>query len=252
MDPLLLIVSFIAAILAGLINAVAGGGTLITFPILTALGLPAISANITNTIALVPGYLGGTYAQLNDIKNQRKRLLLLSPLCIAGGVTGGVLLLKTGEKNFRELIPYLILFATILLAIQPLVKIWLGKNHRIKSHHKALLSGLLIILPAALYGGYFGAGVSVIIIAALAIVYDDSITRLNALKQMMSFIINCSTAIFFLFSGQVNWPVAAVMALGAVAGGYLGGRIAGKLNPSILRWVIILIGLIVSAIYFYN
>jgi uncharacterized protein len=250
MDPLLLIISFVAAVFAGLTNAVAGGGTLITFPILTAMGVPAIVANITNTIALVPGYLGGTYAQLDDLKNQRRRLLLLSPLCIAGGITGGVLLLKTGEKNFRVLIPYLILFATILLAIQPIVKKWLGNFHRINSHHKGLIAGLFIILPAALYGGYFGAGVSVILIAALAIAYEDSITSLNALKQMMSFIINCSTAIFFLFSKQVNWPVAVVMAVGSVAGGYIGGRIAGKMNPSILRWVIISIGLIVSVIYF--
>ena len=250
MDFIVLIISFLAAIFAGLTNAVAGGGTLITFPILTALGLPAISANITNTIALVPGYLGGTYAQLNDIKSQRKRLLILAPLCIVGGIAGGILLLKTGEKNFREIIPYLILFATILLAIQPLIKGWLDKNHRIKRHHKNLLAGMFIIFPAALYGGYFGAGVSVIIIAALALVYDDSIIKLNALKQMMSFIINCSTAIFFLFSKHVNWPVAAVMAVGAVAGGYLGGKIAGKMNPAILRWVIISIGLIVSVIYF--
>src|SRR5512145_350133 len=126
MDYLILIISFIAALLAGITNAVAGGGTLITFPVLLSLGLPAISANITNTIALVPGYLGGTYAQLNDIRGQRKRILLLSPLCIAGGIAGGVLLLKTGEENFRELIPYLIMLATIMLAVQPLIKKWLG------------------------------------------------------------------------------------------------------------------------------
>lgn len=242
---------FTAAIVAGIINAVAGGGTLITFPLLTVLGVPAISANITNTIALSPGYLGGTYAQRNDLRDQGKRIRLLLPVCIAGGLGGGMLLIKTGEKNFSAIIPYLILFASLLLAVQPFVKKMLASK-QVKADHNTLLSTLFLIFPASLYGGYFGAGVSVIIIAALGLAYKDSLTRLNALKQLLSFAINCSVAVFFLFSKQVNWPVAAVMAAGAIIGGYLGGKIADRINPDILRWVIVITGVTISIFYFIS
>jgi uncharacterized protein len=241
--------SFVAAVAAGIVNALAGGGTLITFPLLMMLGLPAVSANITNTIALTPGYLGGTWAQREEIKRQGKKLWLLIPLGAAGGIGGGLLLLRTGERAFREIIPYLILFATLLIAIQPVAKNLIAKRESGKNRY-SWLSVVFLLLPASIYGGYFGAGVSIIILAALGLIYNDSVNRLNALKQLMSFCINASTAIFFLFSKQVNWPVAAVMAAGAVAGGYLGGRWAGKLKPSALRVIIIVIGLAVSIYYF--
>lgn len=246
-SPFDLFLVAIAALLAGAVNALAGGGTLITFPVLTFLGVPAVSASITNTVALSPGYLGGTLAQANDLQDQKHRLWLILPASILGGILGGFLLLQTGEKLFNELIPYLILLASILLAVQDSVRAWL-----IKRSHKSNLEKLswLPIGFASIYGGYFGAGLSVIILSALGLTIEDSLTRLNALKQAVAFAVNTAAAIFFLFSGQVLWTVALVMAIGALIGGNLGGRLAGKIKPSTLRWTVVTIGVIVSIIYF--
>lgn len=237
----------IAALLAGAVNALAGGGTLITFPVLTFLGVPAISASITNTVALSPGYLGGTLAQAKDLQGQKNRLWLILPASILGGILGGFFLLQTGEKLFNELIPYLILLASILLAVQDSVRAWL-----IKRTHKSNLEKLswLPVGLASIYGGYFGAGLSVIILSALGLTIEDSLTRLNALKQAVAFAVNIAAAIFFLFSGQVLWTVALVMAIGALIGGVLGGRLAGKIKPSTLRWTVVTIGIVVSIFYF--
>jgi hypothetical protein len=247
LSPLDYLFISIAALLAGAVNALAGGGTLITFPVLTFLGVPAVSASITNTVALSPGYLGGTLAQINDLRDQKNRLWMLIPASIIGGVIGGFLLLQTGEKLFNELIPYLILLASILLAIQDLARAWLLK----KSHTTNLEKiAWLPVGLASIYGGYFGAGLSVIILSALGLTIEDSLTRLNALKQAVAFAVNIAAAIFFLFSGQVLWTVALVMAIGALIGGNVGGRLAGKIKSSTLRWMVVMIGVIVSMIYF--
>ncbi len=241
---------FCAAIAAGAINALAGGGTLITFPALIALGIPAVSANMTNTVALLPGYLGGTFAQLKDLKGQENRLWLTIPAGLVGGILGGVLLLTTGEKVFRQLIPFLILLAACLLAIQEPLRKWILK--RIEQNKK-IISNTWVILPvgvAAIYGGYFGAGLSVIVLAVLALIIEDSLTRLNALKQIVGFSVNFAAAIYFVFSGQVVWAIAGLMAVGALIGGGLGGKLAGQIKPSILRWAVVSMSLVVSIVYF--
>lgn len=246
-----LILIALAAMVAGMINALAGGGTLITFPMLTAVGLPAVMANVTNTVALCPGYLGATFAQAKDLVGQKKRILLCLPAGAVGGIIGGVLLLNTGERLFRDIVPYLILLASILLAIQDPLRKWLMRRLEQKSG-TSISSENWIWLPvglAAIYGGYFGAGLSVIVLAVLGLVLDDSLTRLNALKQSVSFSVNIAAAIFFLFSGQVNWSAALVMAVGALIGGALGGKLAGRIKPSTLRWTVVAIGVIVAIIY---
>lgn len=246
-----LIIAAIAAMGAGVVNAIAGGGTLITFPVLTALGLPAVVANVTNTIALSPGYLGGTFAQWNDLKVLKRQLWLLVPISVLGGLAGGALLLWTGEKSFRELVPYLILLASLLLAVQGRVRQWLvkkaGSGNGARTNHLLILS---LVTPAAVYGGYFGAGVSVIVLAVLGLAIDDSIVRLNALKQAVAFCINVTAALFFLFSGKVYWMAALVMAAGALLGGVIGGKLAGKLKPAVLRWTVVAIGFAVAVYYF--
>ncbi|MCB0192325.1 MAG: sulfite exporter TauE/SafE family protein [Anaerolineae bacterium] len=242
----------LAAVAGGAINALAGGGTLITFPMLTAVGIPAVAANVTNTVALCPGYLGATFAQWNDLKGQKQRVWLLVPASVIGGLIGGILLLNTGEKAFRAMVPFLILLASGLLAIQTPVRNWLVRRTS-QSTSSSGDSNTWVVLPvglAAIYGGYFGAGLSVIVLAVLGLVIDDSLTRLNALKQAISFSVNIAAAIFFLFSGQVVWLAALVMAVGALVGGVLGGRLAGKIKPNVLRWVVVTIGVIVSIIYF--
>jgi hypothetical protein len=260
---------FLAAIGAGFVNALAGGGTLITFPTLIALGVPAVAANITNTVALCPGFFGATLAQKNDLRGQRGRMALFLPVAALGGILGGVLLLKTSEKLFQSLVPFLILLASGLLALQGPLRSWLARRagrgtgildtnnilefttraptsttHPVPQRWAALPVGL-----AAVYGGYFGAGMSVIVLAVLGLVLDDTLTRLNALKQSIAFSVNLAAAILFIFSGQVVWPAALVMAVGALLGGSLGGRLAGRIKPSLLRWVVVTIGLLVGVIY---
>lgn len=249
LTPLDYIFAALAALAAGAVNALAGGGTLITFPVLTFLGVPAVAANVTNTVALCPGYFGGTLAQIKDLRDQTKRLWLLMPASVIGGVVGGFLLLRTGEKLFTELVPYLILLACVLLAIQDPVRAWLTRRMAEGQGAKLEQMSWLPVGLASIYGGYFGAGLSVIVLSALGLTLEDSLTRLNALKQAVAFAVNVAAAIFFIFSGQVLWTVALVMAVGALIGGNLGGRLAGKIKPSTLRWTVVTIGVLVAIIY---
>ena len=241
---------FLAAVAGGAVNALAGGGTLITFPMLTMAGIPPVAANVTNTVALSPGYLGAALAQLRDLRGQGRRVWYLLPAGVTGGAAGGYLLLRTSNAAFRSMVPFLILAAVVLLAFQDTLKGWLADRSRRrgeKGAHGAL--AVLAVLPAAVYGGYFGAGVSVIVLATLGITLDDSLTRLNALKQAVSFSCNVAAAVFFVFSGKVVWSAALVMALGAVAGGALGGRLAGRVKPLTLRRAVVAAGVVVACVY---
>ena len=246
-----LVLLALAAGLGGPVNALAGGGTLITFPMLTAVGIPTVAANITNTVALCPGYLGGTVAQWRDLRGHERRLWFLVPAGVLGGIAGGILLLNTGEHAFRAMVPYLILLATALLAVQERLRAWLIR--RAARRGSANPHEAWTVLPvglASIYGGYFGAGLSVIVLAVLGLVIEDTLTRLNALKQILSFFINIAAAVFFLFSGQVVWPAMVVMAVGALLGGALGGRLAGRIRPEMLRRVVVTAGVIIALIYF--
>ncbi|MCE1255569.1 MAG: sulfite exporter TauE/SafE family protein, partial [Anaerolineae bacterium] len=161
-----------------------------------------------------------------------------------------------GEKSFRILVPYFILFATLILAFSDRLKRWLVSRSlstattiQNTSTNEALRGSPAIFL-SAIYGGYFGAGLGVIVLSALGLIHNDSLTRLNVIKQAISFAVNVTAAIFFIFSGQVNWPVVAVMAFFAWLGGVVGGRMASNINPTVLRWIVVCIGLAVSVIYF--
>jgi len=249
--PLQLLLAGLAAVAAGAVNALAGGGTLITFPMLVALGVPAVAANVTNTVALCPGYLGGTLAQRKDLAGQRRRLWRVLPASAVGGVLGGVLLLQTGEKLFRSLVPWLILLASGLLAVQEPVRAWLTRRSGRDGSAAGLERGPAVAVGlASVYGGYFGAGLSVIVLSALGLTVHDSLTRLNALKQAVAFAVNVAAAVFFLFSGQVAWAMAAVMAVGALLGGALGGKLAGRVKPATLRAVVVTAGVAISIVYF--
>jgi uncharacterized membrane protein YfcA len=241
----------LAAVGGGFVNAIAGGGTLITFPMLTAVGVPPVIANITNTVALCPGYVGGTLAQQRDLAGQKKRMWMLLPTGVIGGITGGVLLLYTSDAVFRKLIPYLILTAVLLLAFQDQLRNAVMSRMRGNGRtHPHEAWSVPMIFFAAIYGGYFGAGLGVMMLAVLGLVLDDSLTRLNALKQSLSFVINVAAACFFLFSGKVVWSAAAVMAVGALAGGVIGGRVASRIKPIVLRWIVVCVGLVVAVVYF--
>jgi uncharacterized protein len=250
LDALSFLIIGLAAIAGGAVNALAGGGTLITFPVLMAVGIPAVPANITNTVALCPGYLGGTLAQLRDLRGHERRLLWLAPAGVLGGIAGGLLLLNTGESMFRTLVPYLILLATGLLAVQERLRAWLvgrADQEGATGPHEAWT--VLPVFLASIYGGYFGAGLSVIVLAVLGLVLEDTLTRLNALKQIISFSINIAAAVFFIFSGKIVWPAALVMMVGALAGGALGGSLAGRLQPARLRRIVVTAGVLIALIY---
>lgn len=245
-----LVVSGLAALAGGAVNALAGGGTLITFPVLTAIGVPAVSANVTNTIALCPGYLGGSFAQRADLRGQEQRLRWLIPASLIGGLAGGFLLLNTGERLFRELVPWLILSASALLAAQDRLRALLLRRSGTGATSDGNARAALPIGLGSVYGGYFGAGLGVITLAVLGLTLHDSLTRLNALKQMASLATNTAAAVFFLFSDQVVWSAVAVMAVGSLAGGSLGGRLASRIRPGRLRSLVVAVGVIVAAIYF--
>jgi uncharacterized protein len=240
----------VAALMGGAVNALAGGGTLITFPMLTAVGIPAVSANVTNTVALCPGYLGGTFAQINDLGGNRRRLWMISLCGIVGGIVGSLLLLNTGEHTFRKLVPYLILLASGLLAVQDTLRSWLVRHSgEAGSGVKYEVMMFAAVILASVYGGYFGAGLGVIVLAVLGLVLSDTMTRINALKQLVALCTNVAAAAFFLFSGKVVWPATLVMAGCALLGGTLGGRMAGRIRPALLRRIVVTVGVIIAGIY---
>jgi uncharacterized membrane protein YfcA len=237
----------VAAIAAGLVNAVAGGGTLISFPALLAVGLPAITANVTNTVALCPGYLGGAVAQRAALRERAGLVRLLVPAAAVGGLAGGILLLVTSESLFQRLIPYLIFAACGLLALQNRINRYVASRHEGRGVPTPILVGTVLV--ASVYGGYFGAGMGIILLAALGVLLDDDLRVVNALKQVLALVVNTTAAVFFAVSGRVAWWAAAIMAVGALIGGNIGGRLVGRLSPELLRIVVIVIGVSVGIVY---
>ncbi len=251
LDQTQLILAFLAALAAGFINTLAGGGTLVSFPALVAMGIPPVIANMTNTIALCPGYFGGIFAQRKDFPSQRKRLYRILPISILGGIIGSLILINSKESSFQILVPYLILMASILLAVQVPLKKWLkSRENKTDSTKLVTIGGFILLFLASVYGGYFGAGVSVMVIALLGLLYDDSLTSLNVLKQAISFSINITAAIYFILFGRVEWLIVLVMSFGSVAGGLAGGKLTGKIDSNILRWFVVIIGVTISIAYF--
>jgi uncharacterized membrane protein YfcA len=240
-----------AAVAAGAVNALAGGGTLITFPVLTAVGLPALAANITNTVALCPGHVGATLAQREQLRGQKKLLALLVPAGIVGGLLGGVLLLNTGERTFRSVVPLLLLLSSLLLAAQDHVRAFLLERERRRGTSTGHAHWApFVVAGGAVYGGYFGAGLGVVLLACLGVVLDEPLPRLNALKQLVALVVNVAAAVFFLFSDQINWIAAAAMAIGALAGGAIGGHMATRVDTGLLRRVMVGVGLVLAVVYF--
>jgi uncharacterized protein len=250
MDYIYLGIALVAAFMAGFTNAVAGGGSLLTFPVLLTLGISPIVANVTNTVALCPGIVGGVYAQRHLLQSQKRMLIRLLPVGIIGGIIGGYILLHSDENSFNHLVPFLILLASGLLAIQNPVKKWVATQISHKRQLKPYYIGLtIVVFIAAIYGGYFGAGLGVILLATLGVFLKDQLTHLNVLKQAIALAVNLTAAIYFLFSGQINWWFALTMAVGALLGGYTGGHFTSKLNPEVFKWIVVTIGTCVGIVY---
>lgn len=235
---------------AGAVNALAGGGTLISFPVLIALGVSPLAANITNAIALCPGYFGATLAQLRNLEGQRRRALVLVPVSALGGLIGALILVHTGERTFTKLVPWMLLVASLLLALQdPVRAMVLQRAGADPDGQRTRLLTIVTVFLASIYGGFFSAGMSVLIVAVLGLTSADSFTRLNALKQVLAFTVNVAAVLFFLWSDYVVWSATIVMAIGALAGGALGGRLASKLKPNVLRWIVVAVGITIAIVY---
>jgi uncharacterized protein len=241
----------VAAIIGGAVSAMAGGGTLITFPALLAVGVPSVTANVTNTVALCTGYLGGALAELKNLSGEKRKLYVFGFTSALGGFVGGIVLLNTGEATFRALVLYLILLAAVLLVIEEPVHRWHERRiGQIGRQHVNTLWRLIPIFLASIYGGYFGGGLATIVLAVLALEVHESLTKLNALKQMISLCANVAAAILFLFSNKVIWSAAIVMAVGALLGGVIGGLAADRMRPPVLRGIVVTFAVAIAIAYF--
>ncbi len=240
-----------AAFTAGTVNAVAGGGSLISFPALLAAGYPAKAANVTNTVALWPGYLGGSLGYRPELGRQRRRIALLLAPSILGAIAGSAVLLSTPGHAFEAIIPFLILFAVVVMIFQDSLSRF-AATHELHSrgddHVPWPLHAAMFLLAG--YGAYFGAGLGILTLAALGIFLPDDIQRSNALKGMLSLLINAVAVLYFAAFGPVEWGPAALMAIGALAGGYLGVGLARRLGAVWLRRAIIVYGLVAALVLF--
>jgi hypothetical protein len=240
----------LAAAGAGAVNAIAGGGTLISFPALVALGAGRVDANITNTVALCTGYFGGAVAQRDELRGERTRVARLSVAGGLGGLTGSILLVVTGEAAFRQLVPWLILLACALLGGQQWIRraLRIGAADAAGRHHSSPVT-LGATYLVSIYGGYFGAGLGIMLLAVLGLLFADPLPRLNALKQALALVINVVAAVFFAFSGHVLWTVALVMAPASLLGGVVGGKLVGRIKPAALRVVVVTYGTVLALWY---
>jgi len=237
-----------AGFLAGGTNAVAGGGSLIVFPALVATGLGTLAANVTNSVALWPGYIGGVIGFRAELAGQRPRVAALAALAVAGGVVGCVLLLATPASAFDIVVPFLVLFASLLLGAQPRIAAALGRPSA--DHRDARRVLYPAIGLAAVYGGYFGGALGVILVGTLALTVQDSLRRLNALKAVLSLVVATVTVAMFGLFGPVDWAAVGVVAPAALLGGLAGARVARRLDDRVLRWCVVGFGIVVAVVLF--
>ncbi len=248
MDPGDIVLLVLAGAACGLVNSIAGGGSLILFPALLVTGLPPLAANVTNSVATWPGYLGGVGAFRAEI-GQRKHLL--PPLLVAtllGSVTGCVLLLVTPSSAFDVVVPVLVLIATVMTALQPVVKKRLKDSAG--ADHPPTASAVVAVFFATIYGGYFGGALGVIVLGVLALTIKDTIKNLNATKSVISLLDATVSVVIFGLFGPVDWLSVAIAAPTCLVGGYLGGRIARKMNETVLRVCVVTLGAVVTVALF--
>jgi uncharacterized membrane protein YfcA len=257
LDPWIWLV--IAALAAGAVNSLAGGGTLLTFPTLLAAlaGLgpdeAAVVANMTSTVALVPGSLAGAWGYRREMGAVRPWLLLLAAPSLAGGLVGALLVTRLDPSYFAFLVPWLTLLAALLFLAQPLLVPRPESAHPFhRRGHAHQVAAIFFQLLVAVYGGYFGAGIGIVMLGAFSVMGLWDVHQMNALKTILAVLINGISVIVFIVDGRVAWPYALVMALSAIVGGYLAARSARYLPRWLVRWTVIAAGLIVSAYLFWR
>jgi uncharacterized membrane protein YfcA len=244
----------IAAVAGGAINAVAGGGTLVTFPALLIFGTPPIIANATSTLALVIGTSGGIYGYRRHLAPIRPWLWRFAPVSAVGGLIGALLLTCTSNRTFSKLVPFLILFATVLFLAQGAFRRWAsrGAQAACEGKHPAAGGAIVFQFAVAIYGGYFGAGIGILMLASLGFIGLSNIHEMNTLKTLLASLINLVAAVWFILAGLVHWPKAGVMTAGALLGYFLGSHYAQRIPQQRVRQTITLIGFLISAVTFYQ
>jgi uncharacterized protein len=251
-----ILVLMLAGFIAGVMNSIAGGGTLVTFPALIFVGLPSIAANATSTVALLPAALSSAAGYRNNIASVYRWLKIFAPVSLCGGLLGGILLVRTPSNVFDQLVPFLILFATLLFTVQ-------GAFSRLLSRHLSARAGVrqekawiigaaAFQFAVALYGGYFGAGIGILMLASLGMLGFENVHEMNTLKVMMGFLINVVAAIYFITHGLIHWADALIMMAGTIAGGYAGAHFAQRIPQVRVRRLITVIGFAISAVMFYR
>jgi uncharacterized protein len=236
-----------AGLLAGAVNALAGGGSLITFPSLIAIGLPSVDANVTNSVSVFPGYVSSVVGSRADLAGQRRRLRVILPTSVAGGAAGCALLLLTPARAFEVIVPFLVLGAAATLAFQDRLRGLVG-HPRALSPRRQAITLQIVVFVGAVYGGYFGAALGVMLVAALGLVLDDTLARVSALKNAVSAVVGLGTVVAFAIFGPVVWTAVAVLAPAAMLGGYAGARLARRLPARVLRAIIVAVGSAVGII----
>lgn len=232
-----------AAFLAGAINSVAGGGTLVSFPALIWLGLNSVTANATSTVAIWPGTVGSAWGYRRELRDAEPRFRVLIVPSLVGGITGALLLRWTPPAFFDRLVPFLILFATLLfMAQEPVQRMLNTADAEAHKSTKWLVGALLFQLGVGIYGGYFGAGIGILMLAALSILGLHDIHEMNSLKVIFGGSINGIAAAYFIWAGMVSWSYVLIMAVAAITGGYGGAGAARKLGRTTVRRIVIAIG----------
>ncbi|EHR59170.1 sulfite exporter TauE/SafE family protein [Saccharomonospora cyanea] len=238
-----------AGVWAGMINTVVGSGTLVTFPVLVALGYPPVTATTSNAIGLAPGSISGAIGYRHELRGQRKRLLSFAPASLVGAIVGAILLLSLPADAFETVVPALVGLAVVLVIVQPKVSSWVLRRREERSEADASGSGLggsllvlVLIFLIGVYGGYFTAAQGVMLMAVMGMLINETMQRLNAVKNVLSAVVNVVAGTFYAFVAPVNWVVVALLAVGSVAGGLLGARIGRRLSPTALRTVIVVVG----------
>ena len=247
MDSALLLV---AAFFAGTLNAVAGGGSFLTLPALIAVGVPSVTANATGTVALLPGYVASIAGSREDMEPAPGLSMpLVIGLSLVGGVLGAALLLVTSEAAFNRLIPWLLLAATAMFAFGPQLRRW-ADGHRAGSAQASRAKAVAGLLLVAGYGGYFNGGMGILMLALFGLLGQTKLNAMNAIKNLVSTLLTAIAVAIYAVGGIVQWKEALIMMVAATLGGYLGARGARKLPPAVLRWSIVVIGLVMTVLFF--
>jgi uncharacterized protein len=234
----------VAGVWAGAINTVVGSGTLVSFPVLLAVGLPPVTANVSNTLGLVPGSVTGAIGYRRELRGQLGRCLRLGTASAGGGVLGAILLLTLPAATFRAVVPVLILIALVLVVAQPWLTGRLAARHGERARTAVTPLLWAAVFATGIYGGYFGAAQGIILLAVMGVLLDESLQRVNGVKNVLAACANGVAAVVFMFTAHVDWTAAALVAAGAIVGGVLGARVGRRLSPAVLRAVIVVIGVV--------